>query len=47
MIRFLAKLVWDFSEFSGISLGRLAPRVFGLMVGCKGKRINRGKNGKI
>jgi hypothetical protein len=40
MIRqWLAKQLWNFSEWSGIGLGRFAPYVFGLMIGRKGKRV--------
>jgi len=35
MIEFLATQLWNFSEWSGISLGRFAPHVFGAMIGSK------------
>lgn len=38
IVRFLAKTLWDISEFTGISLGRFAPKVFELMIGCKGEK---------
>lgn len=37
MIKWLAKLIWDFSECFHIPLGRFAPHVFGAMIGRKGK----------
>ena len=38
MIKFLATQSWNFSEWSGIPLGRYAPYVFGLMIGAKPHR---------
>ncbi len=40
MKRFIARCIWDFSEWTGIPLGRFAHIVFGIMVGCKGRRID-------
>lgn len=40
----IAKEIWDFCEFYNLPLGRLAPHVFGWMVGCKGKRIDNRKD---
>lgn len=33
--QFLASIVWNASEWSGIGLGRLAPYVFHIMIGAK------------
>ena len=35
MIRLLATLIWNVSEYTNIGLGRFAPYVFGLMIGAK------------
>lgn len=35
----IARMIWSFSEWSGIGLGRFAPWVFGTMLGCRSKRI--------
>lgn len=35
----LCKLIWNFSEEHGIPLGRLAPWVFGGMIGRMPKRV--------
>lgn len=32
-MKFLASLIWHFSERHGWDLGRLAPWIFGLMIG--------------
>lgn len=32
-------MIWTFCEKNQLSLGRLAPHVFGMMIGAKGKRI--------
>ena len=34
------QIIWSVSEFTGISLGRFAPHVFGKMIGIKGKKKN-------
>ena len=34
-MREIARTIWDISEYSGLSLGRFAPWVFGLMIGAK------------
>ena len=34
------KQIWNFSEWSGIGLGRFAPYVFGRMIGCKSFEID-------
>lgn len=39
MVKWLAKELWLFCEWAGINLGRLAPHVFGLMIGCKPKKV--------
>lgn len=39
MIKFGAYLIWEFAEFFCIDLGRLAPHVFGLMIGVKGQKV--------
>lgn len=33
------RLIWNFSEWSGISLGRFGPFVFERMIGAKGEKI--------
>jgi hypothetical protein len=33
------KGIWNFSEITGIGLGRFAPYIFGKMIGSKGVRI--------
>ncbi len=33
--QFLASIIWNASEWSGIGLGRLAPYVFHIMIGAK------------
>lgn len=38
-MRFIGKLIWDFSEDFRIPLGRFAPIVFGWMIGSKGKKL--------
>lgn len=38
--RLIGRLIWDFSESFHISLGNLAPIIFGWMIGAKGKRID-------
>lgn len=35
MIKCIARLIWDLSEFTGIGLGRFAPYIFGAMIGRK------------
>ena len=34
-----ATLLWNFSEWSGMGLGRFAPIIFGWMIGVKGKKV--------
>ena len=41
MIRFICKLIWDFSEWSGLPLGRFAPWVFGGMIGSKPHKVKQ------
>lgn len=36
-ITLFASCIWNFSEWSGIGLGKLAPLVFGLVTQTKGK----------
>jgi len=36
MLQPMARFVWWFAESAGISLGRFAPWIFGLMIGCHG-----------
>lgn len=45
--RFLWTQVWNLSEWSGISLGRIGPWVFHQMIGCDHKmsRIQNKKKG--
>lgn len=38
--RAIWRIVWDFSEWAGLDLGRLAPWVFGQMIGCRGRRVD-------
>ena len=35
----IATLIWNTAEKYNIDLGRFAPYVFGLMIGCRGKKI--------
>jgi len=35
------KALWDFCEYNNLSLGILAPYVFGKMIGRKGKRVRK------
>lgn len=35
MIRFVASLIWNFSEYFYLPLNKFAPIVFGLMIGRK------------
>ena len=35
----IASIVWAFSEWSGIGLGRFAPYVFHKKIGCHYRRI--------
>ena len=37
-MRWFWRGIWNISEFTGIGLGKLAPIVFGLMLGRKGKK---------
>jgi len=41
MKKFICRCIWDLSEWSHIPLGRFAPVIFGGMIGCKGKQINK------
>jgi len=42
MIKFIAQTIWSLSEVGILPpLGRFAPYIFGLMIGVKGKRINK------
>ncbi|MET3349018.1 UNVERIFIED_ORG: hypothetical protein ABID57_000687 [Arthrobacter sp. UYEF1] len=34
-MKWIAKQIWNLSEFTGIPLGRLAPHIFGLSIGRK------------
>jgi hypothetical protein len=36
--RFIGQTLWDISEYTGVSLGRFAPHIFGWMIGRKGVR---------
>lgn len=38
-VTFLACCLWNFSEWSKISLGKLAPKVFSAAIGKKGKKM--------
>lgn len=38
--------IWETSELTGIPLGRLAPYVFGKMIGSKGVKIEENNNGR-
>lgn len=42
-LRLIASCIWSLSEFTGISLGRYGFKVFNLMMGQKGKQIERNK----
>jgi hypothetical protein len=35
----IGKLIWGFSEYFNIPLGKFAPTVFGWMIGRKGKKL--------
>jgi hypothetical protein len=35
------KVIWNLSEFTGVSLGNNAPYVFGKMIGHKGKKVSK------
>jgi len=37
-LQFIASRIWNISEELKIPLGRFAPKVFGWMIGSKGKR---------
>jgi hypothetical protein len=37
LLQFVASCIWNISENLDIPLGRLAPIVFGWMIGSKGK----------
>jgi hypothetical protein len=39
--RFIGVIIWNFCETMRIDVGRLAPIIFGWMIGSKGKRINK------
>lgn len=39
MIKKLAYMIWRGAEYFNINLGRLAPTIFGLMIGRKGVKI--------
>lgn len=38
-MKFIGKIIWDFSEFFHIPLGNFAPIVFEWMIGRKGKKL--------
>lgn len=38
MMKLIATIIWEISEFTGIGLGKYAPVVFGYMIGSKGKK---------
>ena len=47
MVKLIALLIWNLSEWSGVGLGKSAPYVFGLMAGAKSmKKIERDGNSK-
>lgn len=37
--RFIATIIWDVSETMKWPLGKYAPKIFGWMIGSKGKKI--------
>ena len=37
--KWVGKEIWIFCEMFHIPLGRLAPIVFGWMIGCKGRKV--------
>ena len=37
-ITLLASCVWNFCEYFHISIGKFAPILFGLVLGCKGHK---------
>jgi hypothetical protein len=39
-MRWFWRGIWNLSEFTGIGLGKLAPTIFGLMIGRKGKAMS-------
>ena len=47
MLKYIARFIWDFTEFFNIPLGKnnkYAPTVFGWMIGSKGVNIKDGKH---
>ena len=40
-MRFIGLWLWNTAEYFNIRLGRFAPKVFGWMVGSKGKKTNK------
>jgi hypothetical protein len=38
-MKFIASILWNLSEWTGIGLGRFPPYVFGKMLGCEYRRI--------
>jgi len=38
-MKLIGKLIWGFSEYFNIPLGKFAPTVFGWMIGRKGKKL--------
>ena len=41
LLQLFASAVWNSSEFLRIPLGRLAPVIFGWMMGCKKQKQNK------
>lgn len=39
MKKYVAKKLWFFSERTGIGLGKYAPKIFGIMIGSKPRKI--------
>jgi len=44
MKKWICKQIWNFSEWSGIGLGKYAPIIFGAMIGSKPIEVDN--NGK-
>lgn len=38
-MKYIAKIIWDLAEYTGIGLGRFAPYVFGMMIGAKPVKV--------
>jgi hypothetical protein len=41
--RFIGAIIWDVSETMHWPLGKCAPKIFGWMIGSKGKQLTKPK----